>query len=160
MNSHSLTNFTVNRNHVTTIVSQIEVLLFLARDLGSSWCWCWCRCPRIATQHLVCIRGSSNSGIWANHCHRILDIAKLRHLGSSHRNFHLSLPLDQSSPGNALMQLLCPGSYSPILSFQVKMSFTDVWYVCSQSSCHQHHSVITCIHPNPRAVVPFVRTPS
>ena len=32
MNSHSLTNFTVSRNHVTTIVSHIELLLFFARD--------------------------------------------------------------------------------------------------------------------------------
>ena len=36
MNSHSLTNFTVSRNHVTTIVSHIEVLLFFARDPRSS----------------------------------------------------------------------------------------------------------------------------
>ena len=33
MSSHSLTKFAVNRNHVTTIVSQIEVLLSFVRDL-------------------------------------------------------------------------------------------------------------------------------
>ena len=32
MNSHSLTNFTVSRNHVTTTVSHREVLLFCTRD--------------------------------------------------------------------------------------------------------------------------------
>ena len=35
-NNFSLTNFSVSRNHVTTIVSHMEVLLFFARDPRSS----------------------------------------------------------------------------------------------------------------------------
>ena len=36
MSSHTLTNFAVNRNHVTTIMSQIEILSSFARDLCST----------------------------------------------------------------------------------------------------------------------------
>ena len=35
MNSHSLTNFAVNRNHVSTIISRVEILSSFARDLCS-----------------------------------------------------------------------------------------------------------------------------
>ena len=47
MNSQSLTKFAVVRNHVTTSLSQVEILLFFARDLCST------------AQHLVCIHESS-----------------------------------------------------------------------------------------------------
>ena len=46
INSHSRTNFAVNRDHVNTIVSQIEILLSFARDLCST------------AQHFVYIRES------------------------------------------------------------------------------------------------------
>ena len=36
MNSHSLTNFAVNRNHVPTTVSEVEILSSSARDLCST----------------------------------------------------------------------------------------------------------------------------
>ena len=36
MNSHSLTNCAVNRNHVSTVVSQVEILSSFARDLCST----------------------------------------------------------------------------------------------------------------------------
>ena len=36
MNSHSLTNFAVNRNHVSTIMSEVEILSSFARDLCST----------------------------------------------------------------------------------------------------------------------------
>ena len=65
MNSHSLTNFAVNRNHVNTIVSHIEVLLFFARDLCST------------AQHLVYIRESSIQRSEQSIFDRILGIAKL-----------------------------------------------------------------------------------
>ena len=47
MNSHSLTNFAVNRNHVTTVMSEVEILSSFARDLCS------------AAQHFVCTNVSS-----------------------------------------------------------------------------------------------------
>ena len=36
MNSHSMTNFVLSRNHVTTITFHIEVLLFFASDPRNS----------------------------------------------------------------------------------------------------------------------------
>ena len=36
MNSHSLTNFAVIRNHVSTIMSEVEILSSFARDLCSA----------------------------------------------------------------------------------------------------------------------------
>ena len=33
MNSHSLTNSVVNRNHVSTVMSEVEILSSFARDL-------------------------------------------------------------------------------------------------------------------------------
>ena len=47
MNSHSLTNFAVNRNHVTTVESQVEILSSFARDLCST------------ARHFVCTSESS-----------------------------------------------------------------------------------------------------
>ena len=36
MNSHSLTNFAVNRNHVSTVMSEVEILSSFARDFCST----------------------------------------------------------------------------------------------------------------------------
>ena len=47
MDSHSLSNFAVNRNHLTTVMSEIEILSSFARDLCST------------TQHFVCTSESS-----------------------------------------------------------------------------------------------------
>ena len=47
MNSHSLTNFAVNRNHVTTVMSQVEILSSFASDLCSG------------AHHFVCTSESS-----------------------------------------------------------------------------------------------------
>ena len=49
-NSHSLTNFTVNRNHVTTVVSKVEILSSFVRDFRSS------------AQNFVCTSESSIHG--------------------------------------------------------------------------------------------------
>ena len=111
------------------------------RDLGSSWCWCWC--AKLGVHPWV-----FQSRISANYVHRIFEIAKLRHLGSSHRNFHLPLPLDQRSLGMRWLQLLCPGSYSPILCFQVKMSWQMCCTFVRNLRAFQHHSSHRSRRPN------------
>ena len=47
MNSHSLTNFAVNRNHVSTVMSEVGILSSFARDFCST------------AQHFVCTSESS-----------------------------------------------------------------------------------------------------
>ena len=104
VNSHSLTNFAVNRNHVTTIVSQIEVLLSFARDLCST------------AQHLVCIRESSiqRSEQTVFIVSSILPSSTFRNPFTTGSPIESSILLDQSSMGMCSLQLLCPGSSSPI----------------------------------------------
>ena len=130
MISHSLTNFAVNRDHVPTIVSQLEILSSLARGLCS------------AAQHLVYINESAVQKSEQTLFHRLLGTAKLHHLESIHhwlfdRIFHLLLHRGESSMGMCSLQLLCPGSSSPIqtasdfprhqdLNTQVKVSLRNV----------------------------------
>ena len=82
-------------------------------------------------------RGVFRSEIGTHRFHRSLETSKLHHQESTHhwqsdRIFHLLLPLDQSSMDMCSLQLLCPGSSSPIQTasdyawhqdqnFQVKM---------------------------------------
>ena len=79
-----------NLDHVTTIVSRLDIFLSLARDLCST------------AQQLVCIRESSIQNSGQTVFIISLKIAMLHHLGSIHhwlfdRISHLLLPLDQSS---------------------------------------------------------------
>ena len=154
MSSQSLTNFAVNRNHVTTVVSQIEVLLSLhaiSATLHNTWC----------------ASMSFHSEIWANRFHRMLVIAKLHHQESIHhwksdRIFHLLLLLDKSSMGMCSLQLLCPGSFSPIqtsshfswhrdANFQVEMSLQMCHTLVPNLHATQQNSNQHSIPPNSRA---------
>ena len=149
MSSHSLTNFAVNRNHVSTIMSEVEILSSFARDLCST------------AQHFCVHQWLFHSEIWAIRSRRILGIAKLHHRESIHhwqsdKIFHLLLLLDQSSIGMCRLQLLCPGWFSPIQTasdhwwhwhpnLQVKMSlrkshtlFPNLRAIQQNSS---HHSI-------------------
>ena len=91
----------------------------------------------------------------SNHSRRILETAQLHHQESIHhwlfdRIFHLLLHLDRSSMGMCPLQLLCPGSSSPIQTasdyswhqdqdFQVKVSLR---------SCHVFVPNLRAIQPN------------
>ena len=86
MNSHSLTNFAVSRNHVSTVMSQVEIFSSFARDLCSAVC---------------------HSEIWANHLHSILEIAKLHHQESIQplavrKNLPSPAPSEPTFNGNVL----------------------------------------------------------
>ena len=90
MNSHSMTNLAVNKNNVSTVMSEVEILSSFARDLRST------------AQNFVYTIKSSNSEISAIRFRQILGIAKLHHPESIHhwqsnRIFHLLLLPDQSS---------------------------------------------------------------
>ena len=91
-NSHFLTNFVVDRNHVSTVMPEVEILSSFARD--------FCR----TAQHFVCTSESSIQRSGAIRFRRIVGTAKLHHQESIHhwqsdRIFHLLLFLDENSMG-------------------------------------------------------------
>ena len=114
--SHSLTDFAVNRNHVTTVMSQAEILSSIARDLGS------------AARHFVCTNESSIQRSEQTVFIISFETAKLHHLGSIHhwlfdRISHLLLHLGQSSMGMCSLQLLCSSSSSPFKPLRTTLGF-------------------------------------
>ena len=99
MSSHSLTNFAVNRDHVTTVMSQVEILSSFARDLRSA-------APHFVYTSESSIQRSEQSVF-------VVSIWNPFTTGSPIESFHLLLHLDQSSMGMCSLQLLCPSSSSP-----------------------------------------------
>ena len=148
MNSHSLTKCTVNKTQKTTIVSHIEFLLFCVRDLGSFWCWCWCICWRIATQHSMCNCESSIQGsgqtifiVWL----KLPSFAIWDQVIETSISYSFWIKIHKWM---GWLQLMCPGSHSLFLSFQVNM--TSQWCCTTVHSLHaiQHNSCHCSLHPN------------
>ena len=94
MHPQDTANFVVHWNHETTIESKVEILSSFARDISST------------AQHFVHTTESC-SEIGTNRFRRNLETAKLHRLEYIHH-------LDQSSMGMCSLQLLCPGSCSPV----------------------------------------------
>ena len=107
MNSHSLTNFAVNRNCVSTVMSEVEILSSFARDLCST------------AQHFVYISVSS-----IQRSEQSVFIVSLKLPSSTIRNpFTTGSPVESSISCSlwtkvqwelCSLELLCPGSSSPI----------------------------------------------
>ena len=121
MTCHSLTNFAVDRNHVSTVVSEVEILSSFARHLCST-------AQNFVHSSEPSFQRSEQS-VFVN----ILGITKLHRQGSIHhwqydRIFHLMVLLDQSSMWMCPLQLLCPSSSSPI------RTASDYWW-------HWHRSL-------------------
>ena len=133
MHPHFVTKFAVRWNHETTVGSQIEILSSFARDFSST------------AQHLVCTSGVFRSEIDTNRLHRTLQLHRQEctHRWQFDRVFHLLLHLDRSLDMCSL-QLLCPGSSSPIRfgllmaprSIPSENGLAELSLVCSQPSCH------------------------
>ena len=129
MNSHSVTNFVVNRDHVATFMFRIEILSSSARDLCS-----------IAQHHT----GESS----VQRSEQTVFVVSLKLPSSTIRNpFTTDIPIESSISS---LQLLCPVFFHPfkplrtthgtkINNFQVKISLLD---------CHKFDPNLHAIHPN------------
>ena len=113
LSSHSLTNFAVNRNHVTTVMSQkIHLVVLCTRTLQQ-------RYHRTPCTTLFAHQQAFFSVIKANRFHRNFEIAEVHHQEwfrhwPFDRTFHLLLLLDRRSMEMCSLQLLYQDSFSPI----------------------------------------------
>ena len=140
INSRSLTNFAANRNHVTTVMSQVEILSSFARDLCS------------AAQHFVCTSESS-----IQRSEQTVFIVSLRLPSSTIWNpFTTGSPTESSISCSiwTKIQWECVHCSSPVSRFIFTHSnrfgllvaprskppsedeLAEVSCVCSQPSCH------------------------
>ena len=120
MNSHSLTNFAVNRNNVSTVMSEVEILSFFARDLCST------------EQHFVY---TSEPSIQKSE--QSVAIISLILPSSTIRN-----PITTGSPIES--SISCSFTHSNRFGLLVALTskppseneLVEVSHVCSQPSCH------------------------
>ena len=103
----SSTDFVVNRNHVATIMPQVEIFRFFVRDLSG------------IAQHFCAVQQIFSSETEANRFHYNLATAKVHHQEYIRywlldEFVHLLLLLDRGPVDICLLQLLCSDSLSPI----------------------------------------------
>ena len=161
MSSHSLTNFAVIRDHVSTVMSQIQILSSFARDLCS------------AAQHLVCTSESS-----VQRSEQTVFIVSLKLPNSTIKNpFITGSPIESSISCSFWTQVQwdcvhCSSCVqvhlhhsnrfrlltTPRSNLQVKMSLRN---------CQTFVPNLRAIHPTPvisfnmtPASIPFVRNPA
>ena len=122
MSSHSLNNFAVNRDHVTTVTSQVEILSSFARDLCST-----------AQQFVY----TSESSIQRSE--QSVFIVSLELPSSTLPN-----PFTTGSPTESSLLLLLDQSSTEMCSLQLLWIFLCFLYSCLCLRMRAHSWTITC----------------
>ena len=124
MSSHSLTNFALNTNHVSTVVSEVEILSSFARDLCST------------AQNFV---HSSESSVQRSE--QSVSVVSLELPSSTIRNpFNIGSTIESSISCSFWTKVQWECVFGLLVALTSKPpsenELAEVSYVCSQFSCH------------------------